>query len=136
MKTIAKSKFITGTLICVIDWILIFFLPITLDKIFKGKFIVLLSILILAAINYLVVRCTIGVKNIKNSIICVGGTFLLNIIFFYLICMIGGRSLSDKVGLNIVKYIYIISLSIIFLLVPVIISGLLVNKKEKDNQIS
>ena len=135
MKTIAKSKFIAGTLICVIDWILIFFLPITLDKIFNGKFF-LLSILILTVINYLIVRCTIGVKNIKNGIICVGGTFLLNIIFFYLICMIGGRPLSDKVGLNIVMYISIISLSIIFLLVPVIISGLLVNKKEKDNQIS
>jgi len=130
MKTIAKSKFITGMLICSIDWILVSRLTTALDKFFKGDFLIL-EILIFTVINYLLVRYTIGINDIKNSIICVCGTFLLNFVFFYLICIIGGKPLSDKIGLNIVVYIFIISLSIIFLLIAVIISGLWQNKKKK-----
>lgn len=128
MKNITKSKFIVGTSICVIDWILAPFFAKVLDKITKGSFLTL-TILILTVVNYLVLRYTINLKNVKNSIICVCGSFLQNIMFFYLICIIGGKSLSDKIGLNIVLYIYIISLSIIFLLIAVIIGGLLVNRK-------
>ena len=130
MKTIAKSKFITGMLICSIDWILVSRLTTALDKFFKGDFLIL-EILIFTVINYLLVRYTIGINDIKNSIICVCGTFLLNYVFFYFICIIGGKPLSDKIGLNIVVYIFIISLSIIFLLIAVIISGLWQNKKKK-----
>lgn len=130
MKTIAKSKFITGMLICSIDWILVSRLTTALDKFFKGDFLIL-EILIFTVINYLLVRYTIGINDMKNSIICVCGTFLLNFVFFYLICIIGGKPLSDKIGLNIVVYIFIISLSIIFLLIAVIISGLWQNKKKK-----
>lgn len=131
MKTIAKSKFITGMLICSIDWILVSRLTTALDKFFKGDFL-LLEILIFTVINYLLVRYTIGINDIKNSIICVCGTFLLNFVFFYLICIIGGKPLSDKIGLNIVVYIFIISMSIIFLLIAVIISGLWKNKKKNS----
>ena len=130
MKTIAKSKFITGMLICSIDWILVSRLTTALDKFFFVFFLIL-EILIFTVINYLLVRYTIGINDIKNSIICVCGTFLLNFVFFYLICIIGGKPLSDKIGLNIVVYIFIISLSIIFLLIAVIISGLWQNKKKK-----
>ncbi|WP_294240673.1 hypothetical protein [Pseudobutyrivibrio sp.] len=131
MKTIAKSKFITGMLICSIDWILVSRLTTALDKFFKGDFLIL-EILIFTVINYLLVRYTIGINDIKNSIICVCGTFLLNFVFFYLICIIGGKPLSDKIGLNIVVYIFIISMSIIFLLIAVIISGLWKNKKKNS----
>ena len=131
MKTIAKSKFITGMLICSIDWILVSRLTTALDKFFKGDFLIL-EILIFTVINYLLVRYTIGINDIKNSIICVCGTFLLNFVFFYLICIIGGKPLSDKIGLNIVVYIFVISMSIIFLLIAVIISGLWKNKKKNS----